>query len=785
MGFYKLLGNFKMQLIRQNTIIAIPFFKFIVSLFIFTNLLILANANAQEIIKFKTPSVLLENKVINKQDSNELLNSETLKKQLLKMAIQIQAKHLSSLSDNEVIAISSLLENYDENLTVIDKNRYPLNFYHYSLYARANKSLTSHSKSMAKQLELTFKNSVLDMSDEILHRVSYSLSWSLSMGQDYMLDLFKFYQKNDSLTLKQAINLISNYQLYKVYETVLPITTQIISSEQNKRYLVQTDVLIKTPDGAMISAIVVRKRGDHKKRPSAFQFSIYADEAGHIREAIHAVAHGYVGVIATTRGKAKSPNEIVPWEHDGKDATAVIDWISRQDWSDGRVGMYGGSYVGFTQWAAAKYMHPALKTIVPYEAANPMVGLPVENNIFITPNYQWAFHVTNNKTMDHTMYTDWQHWQNTYDELFTSGRAFKDIDKIEGTPNPWFQKWLSHPSYDNYYQDMMPYQLDYEKINIPVLSITGYYGASISALDFLSNHYKFNKNANHSLLIGPYNHGTAQGIPRSYHSNYKLDEVALEKDTKEMTFQWFDHVFYDKAKPELIKNKVNYQLMGSNTWQHVPSLSELNAKTVTFHLGTKTSEEGYYTLSDKKQKATDHIKQIIDLTDRNTQFNIDPRKVIHEKFEAEHGLVFATKPFLESQQLAGSITGQFALAINKKDVDIGFNFYELKSNGEAFHLSHYISRASYAKDMGKRELLKPNTKTIIPIVNSKMTAKLVEKGSRLVIVLDVNKNSNAQVNLGTGKDVSDETIADAGEPLQIKWYSDSEINIPIKKWITE
>jgi hypothetical protein len=50
------------------------------------------------------------------------------------------------------------------------------------------------------------------------------------------------------------------------------------------------------------------------------------------------------------------------------------------------------------------------------------------------------------------------------------------------------------------------------------------------------------------------------------------------------------------------------------------------------------------------------------------------------------------------------------------------------------------------------------------------------------MVLNVNKNSGAQVNMGTGKDVSEETIADAGEPLEIKWFSDSEINIPLKRW---
>jgi len=756
---------------------------FIFCMFVLNSYINLSFAKELDSIMFNTPIALLESKVADRQDAIELLKSNNFKQQLLEIAKQIDATQLSDLSDSEEIALSSILGQYDKNIKTIESKRYPFNYYHYSLYANANKKFESTATTINKVLKENLKISLSNTSDEALHKMGYSLGWSLSMGQDYMLDLFKYYQKNEKLMFKQALNLISNYQLYKVYETILPIAKPMVADEQNQRYLVQTDVLIKTPDGSTISAIVVRKRGDTQKRPTAFQFSIYADVAWHTKEAMHAAAHGYIGVIATTRGKAQSPDKIIPWEKDGKDATAVIDWISKQSFSDGRVAMYGGSYLGFTQWAAAKYMHPALKTIVPYEAANPMTGLPIENNIFITPNYQWAFHVTNNKTMDHSVYSDWQHWQNTYDELFESGRAFKDIDKIEGTPNPWFQKWLSHPSFDKYYQDMVPYQDDYKNINIPVLSITGYFGASISAIDFLTNHYKYNKNANHTLLIGPYSHGTAQGIPRSHHSNYQLDKVALDKDTVEITFKWFDHILFNKPKPELIKDRVNYQLMGSNTWQHKPSLSELNAQAITLHLGSKKTNEGYYSLTTRDQNNTDYIKQIIDLTDRTTQFNLKPQQVIQKQLNVTHGLIFATDAFEETKELAGSITGHFGLAINKKDVDIGFNFYELKANGEVFHLSYYISRASYAKDMSKRELLTPNKKTIVPIINSKMTAKLIEKGSRLVIVLDVNKNSDAQVNLGTGKDVSDETIADAGVPLEIEWFSDSEINIPLKKWI--
>ena len=72
-------------------------------------------------------------------------------------------------------------------------------------------------------------------------------------------------------------------------------------------------------------------------------------------EARRTASNGYAGVEGLTRGKGCSPDAPVPYEHDGSDAAAVIDPISRQPWSDGRVGMYGGSYEGFTQWAAAKH----------------------------------------------------------------------------------------------------------------------------------------------------------------------------------------------------------------------------------------------------------------------------------------------------------------------------------------------------------------------------------------------------------------------------------------------
>ena len=62
-----------------------------------------------------------------------------------------------------------------------------------------------------------------------------------------------------------------------------------------------------------------------------------------------------------------------------------------------------------------------------------------------------------------------------------------------------------------------------------------------------------------------------------------------------------------------------------------------------------------------------------------------------------------------------------------------------------------------------------------------MTSRKLEKGSRLVVGLDVNKNPGAQINYGTGRDVSDESIADAETPLLIEWHNDSFLEVPISR----
>lgn len=570
-------------------------------------------------------------------------------------------------------------------------------------------------------------------------------------------------------------------------------------TEKGKEYILQDSIVINTSDGAEIALLVVRNKGVKESLPTILHHTIYT-RANDYKRALLAASHGYVGVVSYTRGKAWSNSEIIPYEFESKDINTVIDWIVKQPWSNGEIGMRGGSYTGFTQWAATKKLHPALKTIVPSAASSPGIGEPMENGVYMTFLYPWFPHVTNNKMLDNKSYNDHQRWNNLKQVYYQNGIAYRKLDSIDGQPNPIFNKQLEHPTYDKYWQDMMPYKEDFSKINIPILSTTGYFdGAQIGAMHYLKEHYKYNTNAAHYFVIGPFGHLGSQYIPEKEISGYKIDPVAQINITK-LSFEWFDYIFKNAPKPSLLKDKINFQVMGANQWKHVSALNAMSNDTLKFYLNNRLSnvkftsryESGnnghkkHFALTKDKPSKLNFILQEVDFTDRSMarENNYYNPNIVDTTLPLSNGFSFITEPFKQDIEFNGAYFGEFKVMINKKDMDYSIVMYEQTPEGNYFKLTQQsIGRASLSKDREKRQLLTPNHIETVPFASGRMTSKLLKKGSRLIMVLNINKHPHEQVNYGTGKDVSDETIADAGRPLVINWYNDSYLKIPafIKK----
>jgi putative CocE/NonD family hydrolase len=538
--------------------------------------------------------------------------------------------------------------------------------------------------------------------------------------------------------------------------------------------------LIRTPEGVTLSALVALP--DSKATvPTVLVFDIYANPEQDAKKAQEYADRGYAGVVAYARGKYKSPDAITPYEHEARDAHAVIDWISKQPWSNGKVGMIGGSYNGFTAWAATKHRHKALKAIAVSAAAIPGQGLPMHNNVFLSANYAWAFYVSNNKLLDDALYSDRDRWQRHTINWYESGRAYRELDAVDGTPNPFLQRWLQHPAFDSYWQSMVPYGKEFARIDIPVLTITGYYDdGQISALQYFTEHMKWRRKAEHYVVIGPYDHfGTHARTKPAVLRDYSIDPTA-QFDSNELKLAFMDYVLRGAPRPEFLADRINYQVMGGDEWRHVPNVAAMHRNSQRLYFSPMRADP-YNALTPEAPLPGSSVPLKVDLADRENWWHGShtyPWPIVQGPLEKVTESRFQSLPYAQATTVSGAFTGELNVTINKRDFDYTVTVYEAMPDGKLFHLGYALHRASFERDPAKRHLLEPGKPTRLKF-STTWVSRRMQPGSRLLVLLDVHKKSMAQINYGTGKDVSDETAADAGAPLEIRWNAGSYMDVPV------
>lgn len=666
----------------------------------------------------------------------------------------------------------------------------------YALFARAKTIEADSHTSFAAAFAQAFYQIVEPMDDRTSALVVRSLNVQETGGLSLIVDMSALrgalkgalakQKGKTSITLSDALALLRAYQIEETYRTIAPFVQGLVAEDDDRRYIVQSEVPVKTPDGAIVCTLIVRPRSGPARLPTLMEFSVYADLPVSMSEVRRSASNGYVGVAGFSRGKLCSPGPIWPYEHDGADAAALIDWIARQPWSDGRVGMFGASYDGFTQWAAAKHRPKALKAMMPAVSSSPGIGEPMEGNIVQSFFYYWPFYTATNKTLNGAAFEDRAHWSRLLRDWYISGKAYRDLDKIDGKPNPVWDRWMSHPSYDAYWQSLIPYANEFAQIDIPVLTTTGYYdGGQIGALYYLTQHYKYAAHAEHYLVVGPYDHaGGNHGTVNVFGDNvdvldgYMLDRAA-HIDLGELRYQWFDYVFKHAAKPAILKDRVNYEVMGANLWKHAPSLAAMAmAKQRLYFAGSNGGYRLSTTSSDKP------MVQTVNFADRSDADRMAPGgDVLDKDLDTWGALEFISDPVRSATEVSGLFDGHLDFIANKKDFDFAVQLYERTPEGQYLQLSWYQARASFVNDRSHRRLLEPGKRTTLDFTNGRLTSLRLQPGSRLIALVSVFKQPNVQLNYGTGKDVNDETIADAKEPLKIQWFGDSYLGLPVEgRW---
>ncbi len=663
-----------------------------------------------------------------------------------------------------------------DRLQAADAGRRPGREAVFDIYAHAKALETQNRITFAEAFASAFRESIRRLNDHDAYAVKRWLGESPAIYQEALQKSLDQQRAQDSIEQDGAIELIWKYIAFDAYRSLAPMAGLLNSEDDQRRYSVASDILIKTPDGARISAIVIRPNGATSKLPALLEFRL--DEAqNYARES---AAHGYVGVVAYARGRHKSSAGFVPFEHDGEDARAVINWIAKQAWSDGRVGMYGEGYSGYIPWAAAKRLPHALRAIATAASMAPGINFPMEGNIPKNSAYGWSLEMAGAVAPAKSA-NDSAQWRSLDEEWYRSGARYRDLGQIYGKDNPLFIRWQNHPSYDGYWQKMLPYREQFARVTIPVLIMTGYFAASEPGdLYYFSQHNRYNPGADDTLLIGPYDDAMLQLGPSASLHGYQLDPTALV-DIHELRYQWFDHVFKGTAAPSLVTTGINYQVMGANEWQHAPTLEAMSGRSLKFYLDRVPVGSSHRLTLQKKTNDT-FVEQKVGYIDRSDAAWMPPTDFISKGLAPRHGSIFISEPLTKTIELSGLVSGLLDFNINKMDVDLSITLYELLASGDYVRLFSPTNefRASYAQDRVHRHLLKAGERQQLEFKVERVSSRLLQAGSRLVMVLGINNRPDREINYGTGDDVSEESIADGQIPLKIRWYSDSYIDIPVQ-----
>jgi len=644
--------------------------------------------------------------------------------------------------------------------------------------------LYAHAKSMQLEQRLSFPDAfakafhedVVRLDDQDAYAADQWLQTPPGTYRETLQKLLDRLRTTDSISTTDALALMWAYVAYEAYRDFGPLIGPLEAEDGRRRYSVE-EAAVPLTGGARIAAFIVRPKNADGAVPTLLEFTIHQSEE-YARES---AARGYAGVVAYARRDADAPRGYVPFEHDGDDAREVINWIAKQPWSDGRVGMYGEGYSGFTPWAAAKRPPAALKAIATAAASAPGIDIPMQGNIFQNSGYRWSLHVVD---PDAGLPPDDEASWRAFDEKwYKSGSRYRDLGRLFGRPNPLFIRWLNHPSYDRYWQKMVPFREEFARINIPVLTTTGYYAPSEPGdLYFFTEHHRFNPRADHTLLIGPYDDAVMQRGLSPALRGYQVD-AAAQVDQRELRYRWFDHVFKGTPPPSLLTDPVNYQVMGANEWHHAASLDAMGAKPIRFFLSAAATGTGHR-LTKRRRTQAAYTEQIVSLADRTDAGWTAPADLVAKSAAAHLGTLFVSEPLPKPVEFSGRFSGRLDFTVNKMDMDLYIALYERLPNGDYVPLfsPSYEFRASYAQDRTHRRLLKAGEQQALTFRSERLMSRRLQAGSRLVIVLGIDKRPDREINYGTGNDVSEESLADGDTaPLEVRWYGDSYVEMPVHR----
>ena len=473
---------------------------------------------------------------------------------------------------------------------------------------------------------------------------------------------------------------------------------------------------------------------------------------------------GYAFVIQDVRGRFKSEGRFFPFIDDAQDGIDNFRWIQQQPWSNGQIGSWGLSYLGFTQWVVAPSL-PELKAMSPAVTTPNMHEAIYRGGVMNLLTIFTFFGLTGIKE------TTFLNPLNHFDAL--KALPVEKVDDALGEDNYYFNE-VASPERARHLLEKINFRDSYSRIQTPALMVAGWYDMFLGPqiADFKRLRKEGTGAAKQSrLIIGPWAHVLIGGDG--------TDDIKVKENVFELpeTIAWYDHWLkgVDNGAEKL--PAIRYFLMGANEWKTAEDWPPAGFAPVEYYLhsqGQANTVSGNGGLSRDRSGG-----------ENPDSFDYDPANPVPTRggsslvvpffttychpfrlygpanqlpLESRNDvLVYTTPPLTEPIEVSGPIQARLFASTSALDTDFSAKLIDVLPNGKALLLQDGIIRARYREGLLKGEALIQPGKIYEYDIDLWQTANFFRAGHRIRVEISSSNFPRYVRNLNTGGDQALET----------------------------
>ncbi|MCK4764144.1 MAG: CocE/NonD family hydrolase [Candidatus Aminicenantes bacterium] len=532
-------------------------------------------------------------------------------------------------------------------------------------------------------------------------------------------------------------------------------------------------VKIPMRDGVKLAADLYFPGSTEKKAPVILIRTPYGKDMLELDANFYS-KRGYAVAVQDCRGRFASEGTWEPFIDEAADGYDSIEWLGTRPWSTGKVGMIGGSYVGWVQLWAASQKPPHLTTIIPNVAPpDPFYNIPYEYGTFyILGSIWWAEILESEATADLSGSALEKIGERKYEKILKKLPVI-DLDKdIFGKENPYWRKWIKNNVNTGYWKKAN-FMEKLKDLDIPVFLQSGWFDGDAIGTKLNYLELKKSKNKYIKMIVGPWGH-TARSSSRLGEYDFGKDAAI---DLRSMYLRWFDYWLKGIENKIIEEPLVQLFAMFSNKWHKAAVYPLPGTEFTPFYLssdksantskgdgklllelprtgkefdkyvydpGDPTPFPAFYFKSEEQEKK--EKGQVLDLEEE-----IKKRKAHHNKVSDARSdiLVYRTEALKEPLTVVGPLSAIIYASSSAVDTDWFVSLMDVDEQGGIMLLARGTIRARFRNSTKKPEFLEKN-KVYKYTIDLWHTGITFQKGHRIRIEVSSALFPMFSRNLNTG-----------------------------------